>query len=121
MPGKPKEFTFGVNDASIMMSHLPLQDAETAKAISETDQWREDQVMTAEVKINGVEIPSHIFEELLKHWYTSIERQIAQEKGVLALRETVKRQAEEMVQNKMADLVNKLSDLNYHIDHLLED
>ena len=121
MPGKPEEFTFGVNDASILMSHLPLMNADVAKAIAQTDQWQEARVMTAEVKINGVDVPSHEFEELLKHWYTSIERQIAEEKDVLELRETVKNQAEEMVRNKMNELVNKMLDLDHHIDRLLED
>jgi len=74
-----------------------------------------------EVKINGVDVPSHEFEELLKHWYTSIERQIAEEKDVLELRETVKNQAEEMLRNKMNELVNKMLDLDHHIDRLLED
>lgn len=112
------KFTFGVDNAKILMSHLALQDAKTAGRIAATAEWTENEVMTAEVKINGVDVPAHVFEELLQHWYASIEKQIEDQTGFLKLATAVETAAKELLNDKAKNLSQKMNDVAFELDNL---
>lgn len=115
-----KEFKFDVDRLDVMMSHFATEDMETAKKLVETELWISERKMTAEIKINGVEVPAYVFEKVLKHWYESLERSIEEEKGVLSLRSTVTKEARSLVEDRLSELMNKMQDLEWHVDEILE-
>lgn len=66
---------FNLENPNVIFSHLVLQDHKAASAVAETEQWVEDEVLEAEVKINGVIIPAEIFEKWMQDQYTIMEEE----------------------------------------------
>lgn len=111
-------YTFGIHDASILLSHFAIQDHKTAQKIAATDLWRDQQKFQAAVQINGVEVPAQVFEDLLKHWYSSMESQIEKQKGFLELANAVETAANEILNKKKEDLINKMHDIANLLDSI---
>jgi hypothetical protein len=109
-------YTFSIGDSSVLTGHLVLQDADVARTIVDTPEWMDTRKLTAEVKINGVEIPGKVFEELLSHWYTSMEKQIEEQTGFLELANAVDTRARELLHEEADDLMNRMHDLKVAID-----
>ncbi len=112
------KFTFNVDDASVMMSHLALEDRAAAEKIAATNEWVENEVMTAEVKINGVDVPAYVFEKLLQHWYRSMEKQIEEQTGFLKLATAVETAAEELLNERARALMEKMNDVAFDLENL---
>jgi len=111
-------FKFNVEDSGVFLSHLALQDADAAKQIAETPQWSENQVMTAEVKINGVPVPAKVFEEVMQHWIKETERQIEEQTGFLKLATAVETAAHDLLDQKAEGLLQKMREVENALDGL---
>lgn len=67
---------FSVDDASVLLSHVMIQDEEAAKKIAETKAWKEDNILEAEVAVNGIPVSAQAFEDAFKHLLSEVERQV---------------------------------------------
>ena len=64
---------FNLRNPEVIFSRLVLQDCKAAEDIAATEQWTENGILEAEVKVNGVLIPAEIFEKWMQKQYKSME------------------------------------------------
>lgn len=88
-------------------SHLVLEDHAIATQISKTDEWVNDETLTAELKVNGVTLDPNILQKVLEKWYSSMEREV----GMFDLQKTAKEIADKNIIELLDDIDNKVYDL----------
>lgn len=68
-----------IDNPNQLMSHFVLHDADVAKEVSETEQWKKEKTITATVQFNGVSVPAHVMEQVLQDLFRQTQEHYRKE------------------------------------------
>ena len=118
------KFRFGIEDSSLMLNHLLLNEPNTAEVVSKTSLWKSNEILEVEVKINGISVPPKAFDDLLKE----IFKQAQVDSGKEAFEQAVEKRAKELLQEQADDIMtamvqlhNKLEDVDSIVKFVWEE
>lgn len=83
-------------------SHLVLADPAIAAQISKTDEWKNDETLTAELKVNGITLDPGVLQRVLEQWYLSMKQEV----GMFDLQKTAK----EIADKNIIEILNGIND-----------
>jgi hypothetical protein len=102
-----------LNDPNQLLSHLLLEDAEVAKAVSKTLTSSYDNV-TPTVQFNGVDMQPETLERVLKHFMKCVENDLMNKYSNVELE--VQRRLEERVQKEAKRITLAMEDFIHSIE-----
>lgn len=116
---------FNLNDCSIFMSHLLLEDATLADKVSHTKPWLDNQTLEATLQINGVEVPASHIEDFMKSLWKRHEESVESGYKILKTKQDdfnnqVELKAKEILRDHADDAISKLVDMQNSL-HNIED
>lgn len=116
---------FNLEDCSVFMSHLLLEDANLAETVSHTLPWLDDQTLEATLQINGVEVPASHLEEFMKSLWKRHEESVESGHKELKRKQEdfdnqVELRAKEVLREHADDTISKLVDMQNSL-HNIED
>lgn len=106
---------FTLESREKIIHHWMLQDMKTAEKISETDDWKTNQTLTAKVTVNDVEMDFDIVERYFMDVYKSMEIEI--KKKYSDVEEEVQRRLEQRMKDEAQPILDKM----YALQQVLED
>lgn len=112
---------FGLNDTSLIMNHLLLQNNDLIPALIETPEWKNDKEFHAKVTINGVEIPAESYEKFMMDQWKSIERDLKERYDTEAFDARVKEAAENLLKDHAEKLIDSLGEMSRNVDEIVND
>jgi hypothetical protein len=103
-----------------ILSHLVLEDHETAMKIAETELWNDgDGVLEMDIKVNGVSLDTEVFRKVMENMWQQSRKQAADAVDESQYKDRVQKEAKKMLQDSadgvmevMAELQNKLNDVD---------
>jgi hypothetical protein len=103
-----------------ILSHLVLEDHETAMKIAETELWNDgDGVLEMDIKVNGVTLDTEVFRNVMESMWQQARKQAADAVDESQYKDRVQKEAKKMLQDSadgvievMAELQNKLNDVD---------
>ncbi|AUR94260.1 hypothetical protein NVP1193O_129 [Vibrio phage 1.193.O._10N.286.52.C6] len=115
--------------ASDILSHLILEDRDTAEAISDTPEWDGGKgVLEMDIKVNGVTVDTEVFRKVMEHLWTQANDRAKDAVDEDKFQERVQDAAKKLVQNSadglmetMGELQNKLNDVDQLVKWTWED
>ncbi len=116
---------FDLEDCSVFMSHLLLEDATLSEEVSKTPLWKDTKTLEATLQINGVEVPASHLEAFMKSLWKRHEESVESGHKELKRKQEdfdnqVELRAKEILREHADDAVNKLVDLQNSL-HNIED
>lgn len=108
---------FNLENDQVIFSHLVLQDCKAAEELAETEQWRENGILEAEVKVNGVLIPAEIFEQWMHDHYNAMEEKFKERYDASNFDDRVEERAKELLKEQADGCL----DVMYNLQQKLEE
>ncbi|CAM0038074.1 hypothetical protein VPHK460_0011 [Vibrio phage K460] len=115
--------------ANDILSHLVLEDRDTAEIIADTPEWDGGEgVLEMDIKVNGVTVDTEVFRKVMEHLWTQANDRAKDAVDEDKFQERVKTAAKKMVQESadglmetMYELQNKLNDVDQIVKWSWED
>ena len=107
-----------------ILSHLILEDRETAEKIADTPEWEGGKgVLEMDIKVNGVVVDTEVFRKVLENMYQQAREKAADSVDESKYRERVEAEAKKILENQVDNVMDVLSDLQdklYHSENLIK-
>lgn len=107
---------FKLDDANLILNHLVLQDHKIAQEVASTPEWKNDETFTANLQINGVEIPAEVIEEFFKDRYKMIENGLKAKYDA----DNIDKMVNDRALNLLKERADKVLDAMYKIETVLQ-
>lgn len=95
-----------------ILSHLILQDMETAMQINDTPQWDGGKgTLEMDIKVNGVTVPTEVFRKVMENMWKQARTQAADAVDESKYKQRVQEAASKKVQECAGQLLETMNDL----------
>lgn len=91
-----------------LLSHVLLGNTEVVEKVVKTSEWKNDDLLTATVFVNGVEIPAETFEYVLNSLIGQVENRVREKYGADDLDRVVDKLANERLKVKLEDMMDRI-------------
>lgn len=102
---------FNLEDHTVALSHVLLNNREHAIKVSDTSLWKEYGVLEAKLTINGVEFPSELIENVLQDLYSRCEEFYKEKYDAKNFDDRVEERAKELLKEHADNAFEKISNL----------
>lgn len=101
-----------------ILSHLILNDRETAMKIADTPEWDGGKgVLEMDIKVNGVAVDTEVFRKVLEDMYKQAREKAADSVDESKYRERVEAEAKKILENQVDNVMEVLHDLQNKLSY----
>lgn len=101
-----------------ILSHLILNDRETAMKIADTPEWEGGKgVLEMDIKVNGVTIDTEVFRKVLENMHQQAREKAADSVDESKYRERVEAEAKKILENQVDNVMEVLHDLQSRLSY----
>lgn len=93
------------------LSHVVLANTELAKALSETELWKQEAKLEAKLTVNGLEIPVQLLEDVMQDLYKRATAEIEDKYGKPDIDAMVEEKAEQLLKEHADNALEKINNL----------
>ena len=107
---------FNLSNDQVIFNHLMLQDTDIVKQIAATEQWTEDGIFEAEVKINGIVLPAEVFEDWMQEQYKNMEESFKERYDAFNFDSRVEERAKELLKEQAGSCLEVMYNLQQKLE-----
>ena len=104
-----------IRDPSQIMSRIVLHNTSVAEAVAETADWKDSKTITAEIKFNGVVVPTEVAESVFKEMYAQVSKNYAWKYA------DIEKEVQRRVEQRMKDEATPILEKMYKLQSALEE
>lgn len=108
---------FDLEDHTVALSHVLLENKEYAFKVSDTSLWKDNGVLEAKLTINGIDFPAELIEEVLQGLYSRCENFYKEKYNVNNFDDRVEERAKELLKEQADNAYERMGKLIEILDN----